>query len=40
MTQVEREIKMIDIFNSNVSHINNCDIVLAVIDNYDTGTVL
>ncbi len=40
MTKEERETKMVDIFNSNVNNMDYCDIMIAVIDNYDPGTMI
>jgi len=39
MSPKEKEQKMKEIFNSNVDNIFNCQIMIAVIDNWDTGTV-
>ena len=39
MTPEEKKARMKYIFDKNVEMLDKCDIVLAVIDNYDTGTV-
>ena len=39
MSQEEKEKALNKIFKSNVSNIKDCDIVVAVIDDWDTGTV-
>lgn len=39
MTLEEKAKEMRKIFESNITHINNCDIMVAVIDDWDTGTV-
>lgn len=39
MTREEKLARMDYIFNKNVEMLNECDTVIAVIDNYDTGTV-
>ncbi len=39
MSPEEKEIRMKQIFKSNVRNIKDTDVIIAVIDNYDTGTV-
>jgi len=39
MTPEERSQRMLEIFDSNISHMNAACVIVAVIDNYDTGTV-
>jgi len=39
MTPEEKELRMKAIFQSNIDHIWDASLVVAVIDNYDTGTV-
>ena len=39
MTPEEKEKKMTEIFESNVKHIAQANLVVAVIDDWDTGTV-
>lgn len=39
MSPEEKAIKMQEIFQSNINHIVDCSIMVAVIDDYDTGTV-
>ena len=40
MSQEEKEERMVDIFNSNINHIKECNFMLAVIDGFDTGTMI
>jgi len=39
MTPEEKEEQMVKIFDSNIFHLENCKGVIAVIDDWDTGTV-
>ena len=39
MTPEQRKERMSYLFNQNIAHLDWCTHVLAVIDNYDTGTV-
>lgn len=39
MSKEERAKRMEEIYNKNLHELLNCDLVVAVIDDYDTGTV-
>jgi len=39
MTPEEKERKMIEIFDSNIDNLEECDAMIAIIDDWDTGTV-
>jgi len=39
MTQEEKKNRMEEIYNSNISNIDNCNVMIAVVDWPDTGTM-
>lgn len=39
MEKAERDKKMEAIFQSNIQHLEDCNCMIAIIDDYDTGTV-